>query len=85
MRACAGLCSFVAVEPKERGIPFWLRYVLIPNWTDRVGDIEMLIAFAKAQPTMLVSGCGFDGVCLVWYTVYAVCACVHVLGGAPPT
>jgi hypothetical protein len=51
----SGALAFAA-ELKERGIPFWLRYVLIPNLTDRVGDIEMLIAFAKAQPTMLVSG-----------------------------
>jgi pyruvate-formate lyase-activating enzyme len=50
----SGSLAFAA-ELKERRIPFWLRYVLIPNLTDRVGDIEMLIAFAKAQPTMLVS------------------------------
>jgi hypothetical protein len=50
----SGSLAFAA-ELKERGIPFWLRYVLIPNLTDRVGDIEMLIAFAKAQPTMRVS------------------------------
>jgi pyruvate formate lyase activating enzyme len=50
----AGSLAFAA-ELKERGIAFWLRYVLIPNLTDRVGDIEMLINFAKAQPTMVVS------------------------------
>jgi hypothetical protein len=36
-----------------------------PNLTDRVGDIEMLIAFAKVQPTMLVS--------VAWFDVYCVC------------
>ncbi|KAF6266380.1 hypothetical protein COO60DRAFT_1474597 [Scenedesmus sp. NREL 46B-D3] len=48
----SGSLAFAA-ELKERGIPFWLRYVLIPNLTDRPGDIEMLTHFAKAQPTML--------------------------------
>lgn len=48
----SGSLAFAA-ELKERHIPFWLRYVLIPNLTDRVGDIEMLITFAKAQPTLV--------------------------------
>jgi pyruvate formate lyase activating enzyme len=41
-----------AKELKDRNIPFWLRYVLIPGYTDAPEDIQKLIDFAKEQPSM---------------------------------
>lgn len=42
-----------AKELKDRSIPFWLRYVLVPGLTDRPGDIEKLIEFCTKQPTLV--------------------------------
>lgn len=41
-----------AAELNEREIPFWLRYVLIPGYTDAPSDIAKLIAFAQGQDTL---------------------------------
>jgi len=41
-----------AEELKHEGIPFWARYVLIPGYTDRPGDIEKLVEFGKSMPTL---------------------------------
>ncbi|KAF6260330.1 pyruvate formate-lyase activating enzyme [Scenedesmus sp. NREL 46B-D3] len=41
-----------AAELKEQGIPFWLRYVLIPGYTDDAKDVDMLVDFCQRQPTL---------------------------------
>lgn len=42
-----------AAELKEQGIPFWLRYVLIPGHTDDADGIKRLADFAhQHQPAM---------------------------------
>jgi pyruvate formate lyase activating enzyme len=41
-----------ADELANRNIPYYLRYVVIPGYTDRPNDIEKLIEFSKKQPTL---------------------------------
>lgn len=43
-----------AAELKAQGIPFWLRYVLMPGMTDAPGDIDKLTEFALQQPSLQV-------------------------------
>ncbi|CAG9461525.1 unnamed protein product [Pedinophyceae sp. YPF-701] len=45
-----GMLRF-AKEVAVRGIPLWLRYVMIPGMTDSDYDAEWLIKFARAHPT----------------------------------
>lgn len=42
-----------AAELKERGIPHWLRYVLIPGHTDDEDGIQRLIKFCQDQQPAL--------------------------------
>lgn len=41
-----------AAELKAQGIPFWLRYVLMPGMTDAAADIDKLTEFALQQPSL---------------------------------
>jgi len=41
-----------AEELRQRQIPFWLRYVLLPGYTDAPEDIHALIGFCREQPTL---------------------------------
>lgn len=41
-----------AAELKQRNIPFWLRYVLIPGHTDDNAGIRKLIDFCHDQPSL---------------------------------
>jgi pyruvate formate lyase activating enzyme len=43
-----------AAELKAQGVPFWLRYVLMPGMTDAPRDIERLTEFALQQPSLQV-------------------------------
>jgi pyruvate formate lyase activating enzyme len=51
---CSPLCvCFLAAELKARGIPHWLRYVLIPGHTDDDDGIQRLIKFCQDQQPSL--------------------------------
>lgn len=60
-----------AAELKAHGIPFWLRYVLIPGHTDDADGIKRLADFAhQHQPAMQVGArvqlsAGVGGIC--WF------------------
>jgi pyruvate formate lyase activating enzyme len=41
-----------AAELKQQGIPFWLRYVLIPGRTDDAADIKKLVSFCQGHPSL---------------------------------
>lgn len=44
-----------AKELQQQGIPFWLRYVLIPGHTDDTDGIKRLVEFANQhQPALQV-------------------------------
>eukprot|EP00878_Enallax_costatus_P035008 GHUV01038967.1.p1 GENE.GHUV01038967.1~~GHUV01038967.1.p1 ORF type:complete len:141 (+),score=30.73 GHUV01038967.1:302-724(+) len=47
----AGALKFAA-ELQQRNIPFWLRYVLIPGYSDDRPGIQKLIKFCKDQPSL---------------------------------